>query len=113
MHFPRNTGGRLVVSGDPTQHGAVQLGRPFQMLIDTRVLEGCSQAYGADNLVLLFRIGSFNLSDFRHAHSASKTHPVRQVGCSDGYGEFPGLRPAFRNWRDMPHLANCFLPRFF
>ena len=39
LHFVRKTGGRLVVSGDPKQHGAVQRGHPFKMLIDTGVLE--------------------------------------------------------------------------
>ena len=39
LHFVRETGGRLVVSGDPKQHGAVQRGHPFKMLIDTGVLE--------------------------------------------------------------------------
>jgi hypothetical protein len=42
LHFVRKTGGRLVVSGDPKQHGAVQRGHPFKMLIDTGVLE-CAQ----------------------------------------------------------------------
>ena len=39
LHFARETGGRLVVSGDPKQHGAVQRGHPFKMLIDIGVLE--------------------------------------------------------------------------
>jgi ATP-dependent exoDNAse (exonuclease V) alpha subunit len=39
LHFAQETGGRLVVSGDPKQHGAVQRGHPFKMLIDTGVLE--------------------------------------------------------------------------
>src|SRR6202043_206729 len=38
LHFARETGGRLVVSGDPKQHGAVQRGHPFKMVIDTGVL---------------------------------------------------------------------------
>jgi conjugative relaxase-like TrwC/TraI family protein len=38
LHFARETGGRLVVSGDPKQHGAVQRGHPFKMAIDTGVL---------------------------------------------------------------------------
>ena len=38
LHFAQETGGRLVVSGDPKQHGAVQRGHPFKMAIDTGVL---------------------------------------------------------------------------
>ena len=39
LYFAQETGGRLVVSGDPKQHGAVQRGHPFKMLIDIGVLE--------------------------------------------------------------------------
>ena len=38
LNFARNNGSRLVVSGDPRQHGAVQRGHPFKMAIDTAVL---------------------------------------------------------------------------
>jgi conjugative relaxase-like TrwC/TraI family protein len=38
LHFARETGGRLVVSGDLKQHGAVQRGHPFKMAIDAGVL---------------------------------------------------------------------------
>ena len=38
LNFARETGGRLVLSGDPKQHGAVQRGHPFKMVIDTGVL---------------------------------------------------------------------------
>ena len=38
LSFARNNGSRLVVSGDPRQHGAVQRGHPFKMAIDTAVL---------------------------------------------------------------------------
>ena len=38
LNFARDNGSRLVVSGDPRQHGAVQRGHPFKMAIDTQVL---------------------------------------------------------------------------
>jgi conjugative relaxase-like TrwC/TraI family protein len=39
LQFVQRTGSRLVMSGDPKQHGAVQRGHPFKMLIDTGALE--------------------------------------------------------------------------
>jgi hypothetical protein len=39
LTFAREHGSRLVVCGDPKQHGAVQRGHPFKMLIDTGALE--------------------------------------------------------------------------
>ena len=39
LRFARDHGSRLVVSGDPRQHGAVQRGHPFKMMIDTETLD--------------------------------------------------------------------------
>ena len=38
LNFARQNASRLVLSGDPRQHGAVQRGHPFKMAIDTQVL---------------------------------------------------------------------------
>jgi ATP-dependent exoDNAse (exonuclease V) alpha subunit len=38
LNFARDNASRLVLSGDPRQHGAVQRGHPFKMAIDTEVL---------------------------------------------------------------------------
>ncbi|MGA8656366.1 MAG: AAA family ATPase, partial [Chthoniobacterales bacterium] len=38
LNFARHNASRLVLSGDPRQHGAVQRGHPFKMAIDTKVL---------------------------------------------------------------------------
>ena len=46
-----------------------------------------------------------NLSDFRHAHSASKTRPVRQVGWSEGY---IGFIPAIAFYLTPPNRHRCY-----
>jgi conjugative relaxase-like TrwC/TraI family protein len=38
LNFARHNANRLVLSGDPRQHGAVQRGHPFKMAIETEVL---------------------------------------------------------------------------
>jgi len=38
LNFARDNASRLVLSGDPRQHGAVQRGHPFKMAIETEVL---------------------------------------------------------------------------
>ena len=38
LNFARHNASRLVLSGDPRQHGAVQRGQPFKLAIDTQVL---------------------------------------------------------------------------
>jgi ATP-dependent exoDNAse (exonuclease V) alpha subunit len=38
LNFARDNASRLVLSGDPRQHGAVQRGHPFKMAIDTQAL---------------------------------------------------------------------------
>jgi ATP-dependent exoDNAse (exonuclease V) alpha subunit len=39
LNFVRNNGSRLICSGDPRQHGAVERGHPFEMLIARGVLK--------------------------------------------------------------------------
>jgi ATP-dependent exoDNAse (exonuclease V) alpha subunit len=73
LHFARKTGGRLVVSGDPKQHGAVQRGHPFKMLIDTRVLE-CAQL---ENIPSERRTQAAR--DYRHYHDERYETALNQI----------------------------------